>query len=113
MAGPARGEIWMVNLDPVVGREQAGARPALILSIDGFNDGPADLVIVAPTTKQDKKIPYHVRVQPPEGGVSLVSFIKTEDPRSISKARLIRRLGKVESGTMDRVLDRLKILLGI
>ena len=47
---PARGEIWLADLAPTRGREQSGLRPVLILSIDDFNEGPADLVIVVPKT---------------------------------------------------------------
>ena len=47
MAGPARGEVWSVDLDPVRGHEQAGTRPALVVSVDEFNEGPADLVVIA------------------------------------------------------------------
>lgn len=67
---PARGEVWSVNLDPSKGREQAGRRPALILSVDQFNHGPAELVVVIPITSKAKGIPFHVSVNPPEGGLS-------------------------------------------
>ncbi len=110
---PARREVWLVNLDPTKGREQAGRRPALILSVDQFNHGPAELVIVIPITSKAKGIPFHVSVNPPEGGLSQLSFIKCEDLRSISKERLIQRLGVVIDQTMDEVEDRLRILLGL
>jgi mRNA interferase MazF len=42
----SRGDVWSINLDPTLGREQAGTRPALVLSVDKFNHGPADLLIV-------------------------------------------------------------------
>jgi mRNA interferase MazF len=45
MAEPRRGEIWLADLRPTHGREQAGRRPVLVLSVDSFNSGPADLVI--------------------------------------------------------------------
>jgi mRNA interferase MazF len=41
---PNRGEVWLVDLNPIRGREQAGRRPALVVSVDEFNNGPADLV---------------------------------------------------------------------
>ena len=81
---PSRGEIWFLNLDPTQGREQAGSRPALVISVDAFNQGPADLVVVLPVTSVAKGIPFHVPVSPPEGGVRQPSFIKCEDVRSIS-----------------------------
>ncbi len=113
MSHPSRGEIWMVNFDPTKGREQVGSRPALIVSINPFNHGPADLVIALPITSQAKNIPSHVLVQPPEGGLSYPSYIKCEDVRSISKGRLSKLLGMVTDQTMIAVEDRLQILLGL
>ncbi|MGK7924030.1 MAG: type II toxin-antitoxin system PemK/MazF family toxin [Spirulina sp.] len=71
------------NLNPVKGREQAGNRPCLIISVDLFNQGASGLVIVLPLTSKEKGIPFHVEVLPPEGGLKMKSFIKTEDIRSI------------------------------
>jgi mRNA interferase MazF len=113
-SGPARGEVWRVRLNPTVGHEQQGdARPALVVSVDKFNEGPAELVIVVPITKTAKGIPFHVEVRPPEGGLSMRSFIKCEEVRSISKQRLISHCGKVSERTMEAVEDRLKIVLDL
>ena len=49
---PARGEVWNVDLDPVRGREQAGRRPALVISVDLFNRGPSGLVVLLPITSR-------------------------------------------------------------
>ena len=111
MSGPARGEVWSVDLDPARGHEQAGTRPALVISVDEFNGGPADLVVLLPITTREKGIPFHVRVDPPEGGLKAVSFIKCEDVRSISKERLARRLGRVLPRTIAEVEFRLRVLL--
>ena len=88
-APPQRGEIWLVDLDPTRGREQAGRRPALILSVDRFNAGPADLVVVVPLTKTIRAIPTHVVIHPPDGGVQLDSAILCEAVRSVSRQRLV------------------------
>ena len=113
MNRPSRGEVWLVNLDPTQGREQAGSRPALIVSVDRFNHGAADLVIACPITSKAKGIPTHVQINPPEGGLNLRSFVKCEDVRSISKARLLTRFGAISGKTMTEVEDRLAVLLGI
>ncbi len=113
MNEPDRGEIWQVNLDPVRGHEQRGMRPALIVSVNIFNHGPAGLVVIAPLTSKQKGIPLHVQVNPPEGGLTLTSFIKCEDVRSISKDRLINCLGRVSPSSILAVEDRLRILLGL
>lgn len=103
----------MVSLDPTKGREQAGMRPALIISVDLFNDSAAELVVAVPITSKARGIPLHVEVEPPEGGLTLKSFAKCEDIRSISTSRLIRRMGSVSPSIMTFVEDRLRILLGL
>ena len=113
MLQPARGDVWLVDLNPIRGREHSGQRPAMVVSVDLFNSGPADLIVVLPITSQAKGIPFHVQLNPPEGGVTKNSFIKCEDVRSISKQRLIRRFGSVSVKTIDAVEDRLRILLDL
>jgi mRNA interferase MazF len=110
---PVRGEVWIVGFNPSIGHEQGGVRPALIVSEDTFNRSPAELVMVAPITGTDRGVPAHVRVDPPEGGLAKVSFIMTDQIRSISKLRLGRRIGSISSNTMSEVEDRLHYLLGI
>ncbi len=108
---PCRGEIWLIDLNPVKGREQSGVRPALIVSVDMFNHGYAELLIVLPITSRFKGIPSHVEVN--DAGLSMKSYIKTEDIRSISTERLVKKLGIIDIETMRLVEDRLKLLLGI
>ena len=110
---PARGEVWMVDFDPTKGHEQAGRRPALVLSVDAFNSGPAELVIVLPITSKSKGVRSHVEVNPPEAGLTVQSFIKCEDVRSVAKERLSRRRGRVSPQTMAAVEYRVRILLGV
>lgn len=113
MIQASRGEIWLVALDPTKGREQAGMRPALVISVDIFNHGAAELAVVIPITSKAKGIPLHVEVTPPEGGLTITSYVKCEDVRSISTSRLVRRLGKVNNQIIEQVEDRLRILLGL
>ena len=113
MSQPLRGEIWLATLDPTVGREQAGTRPALIISDDLFNQSHAELVVVLPITSKSKGIRSHVPVSPPEGGLQVASYIKCEDVPSISVQRFGRRLGKVTTKTMNEVENRLRIILAL
>jgi len=108
-----RGEVWLVNFDPTRGREQAGKRPALVVSTNGFNKSPADLVVVMPITSKDKKIPWHVQILPSEGGIKTMSFIMCEAVRSISKDRMVERWGSVSTLILNEVDDRLRILLDL
>jgi mRNA interferase MazF len=109
----ARGEVWLVDLNPTRGHEQRGRRPALIVSTDQFNTGPVGLVVVVPMTTRERNVPLHVRVEAPEGGVRETSFAKCEDVRSISTERLEARWGAVSPQTMAVVADRLRILLDL
>ena len=110
---PQRGEIWLVDFDPIRGHEQAGCRPALILSVDAFNSGPSDLVVAVPITKTIRNIPTHVVIRPPEGGVKLDSAILCEAVRSVSKERLSAKWGRVSQQSIAEVEDRVRILLGL
>ncbi len=108
---PSRGEIWMVDLNPVRGDEQAGQRPCLIVSVNLFNHGPAELLVVLPITTREKRIPFHIPIEPDESGLAIRSYIKCEDIRSISKDRLTKQKGLASPEIMDLVEDRLRILL--
>ena len=110
---PGRGEIWDVALGTTLGREQAGNRPALILSVDPFNEGPAELVVAIPMTRTNRHVRWHVGIKPPEGGLTAESFVQCEAFRSLSKSRLRRRRGRVTEATMRLIEDRLRILLGL
>jgi mRNA interferase MazF len=111
---PARGDVWRVNFNPTRGHEQAGIRPALVVSVDTFNKGPADLVVVLPISKTQRGINFHVEVNPPEGGLTMRCFIMCEAVRCVSKSqRLLERLGAVKDMTLEKVEDRLQILLDL
>jgi mRNA interferase MazF len=103
--------VWLADLNPIRGHEQAGRRPVLVLSEDLFNRGPAELVIVLPMTSTLRGIPSHVAVSPPEAGLKNRSAILCEAIRSISTDRLIQRWGRVTVPTLTKVEDCLRILL--
>ena len=111
--GPARGEVWLADLNPTRGHEQAGRRPVLILSEDPFNRSRAGLVIAIPITSTLRPIPLRVRLSPPEGGLKVKSDALCEAVRSLSKERLAFRLGRVTAETMALVEDKLRVLLGL
>lgn len=110
---PSRGNVWSINHDPALGREQAGTRPALVVSVDKFNYGAAGLIVVLSITSEDKKQPIHVPIKPPEGGLSMLSFVKCEDIRSVSKHRLKQFYGTVSAQTMAEIEKRVRILLNL
>jgi len=69
--------------------------------------------VILPITTRDKGIPLHVAVDPPEGGLTRRSFVKCEESRSISKDRLMKRLGELAAPTMEEVSDRLRVVFGL
>lgn len=109
---PNRGEVWWINLNPTKGREQAGRRPAVVVSTNKLNHGPANLVIVLPMTRTDRRLPTWVQVDPPEGGVSERSFIMCDQVRTVSRDRLEgESVGTLEPGTLGRASKILCILM--
>ena len=109
-----RGEIWLADLNPTRGHEQAGRRPVLIVSTDAFNHGPASLVFVLPLTRTDRGVPIHIAIEPPEGGLTARSFVLCDALRPIAKERLSGRpWGAVTAQTMRKVEDILRILLDL
>lgn len=103
----------MVALSPTQRREQSGMRPALVLSVDKFNHGPAHLVIVVPITNTERQIPTHVLVPAGESGLTFDSYIKCEQLRSIAKDRLVRHMGDVTYARIERVQQCVRLLLGL
>ena len=110
---PRRGEVWLVTLAPTVGHEQTGRRPAIVISEDVFNSGPAELVVVLPITSTLRPIPSQVRLSPPDGGLNRESAVLCEAIRSVSRSRLVRRLGPVSTARLRLVEDALRILLSL
>jgi len=113
MADPRRGEIWLADLRPTRGREQTGRRPVLVVSVDFFNAGPADLLVVLPLTSTLRDIPLHVKIDKGDGGVRKESVILCEAIRSISKDRLVSKWGTLSREALAEVEDRLRILLDL
>ncbi len=111
MPGVSQGEVWACSLDPTMGREQRGRRPALVISVDGMNYGPVGLAIVVPLTSSAREeIPTRVRIDPPEGGVRQTSFAICEQVRTISLERFDERWGRVRAETLRRVARLLRLL---
>ena len=109
----SRGEIRMVNLEPVVGHERGGKRPCLVISVEELNNSPAELAIILPITSRGKNIPTRVPVSPPEGGLRQQSYIQCEIVRAISVGRLGNCLGSVSSETLERVESELVLIFGL
>lgn len=104
-SGPAVGEIWDVDFNPQVGREQGGIRPALVISNDFFNRVPNGLHIIVPLTGTDRGLRHHIRIAPPAGGLTKPSVIMCDQARSQSQLRFLRRRGHVTADLVRRVQE--------
>lgn len=107
---PSYRDVWFVDFGVPVGHEQGGRRPALVVSADQFNHGPAGLVIVVPLTKTLRGVALHVPVDPPEGGLREQSFAMCEQVRSLAHDRLIAPWGRARAATLREVVMRLRLL---
>ena len=111
---PRRGDIVRVRLDPIVGSEQAGERPALVISPDVINEySPVLLVASITSQKTDRIYPFEALIEPPDGGLTLRSKVLLMHLRSIDKQRLSGRYGRVNDMTMQRVEEALKVATGL
>ena len=108
-----RGEIYRADLDPVLGSEQGGVRPVLIVQND-LGNKTSPTVIVAPLTSRPKRadLPTHVRILPPEGGLRLPSQVLCEQVRTLEKSRLTDYLGQLSEESLSRVDAALRAAMG-
>ena len=98
-----RGEVWLCALDPTVGREIRKTRPCVIVSPDEMNRG-LSTVTAAPITSGSRKTAFRIAVQF-QGREGL---ILPDQMRTLDKARLVKRLGRVDDVTLSRVLEILR-----
>ena len=107
-----RGEIYLADLSPVVGSEQGGQRPVLIVQNDIGNKYSPTVIIVAITAQITKsKLPTHVELPAKGNGLNKDSVILAEQIRTIDKKRLLKLLGFLNNEYMERVNEALTISL--
>ena len=85
----------LVDFGEPIGTEQAGQRPAVVVSADSLNESKAGVVIMIPLTTARRELPSHVEIEPGISGLNNISYAKCEDIKSISEQRLIVRLGLI------------------
>ncbi len=108
-----RGEIYYADLSPVVGSEQGGIRPILIVQNDTGNKYSPTVIAAAITSKLNKaKLPTHIELCEGECGLSKNSVILLEQIRTLDKRRLREKLGELPTPTMNKVNTALLISLG-
>ena len=109
-----RGEIYYADLSPVVGSEQGGMRPVLIVQNDVGNRHSPTVIAAAITSRQDKnRLPTHIEVQADKCGLARDSIVLLEQIRTIDKKRLGDKMGELDLNSMDKVNTALSISFGL
>lgn len=109
-----RGDIYYADLSPVVGSEQGGMRPVLIVQNDTGNKHSPTVIAAAITSQTGKaRLPTHIELAAGSVGLSRDSVVLLEQIRTIDKSRLRERMGRLDDGTMNRVDNAIAISLGM
>ena len=109
-----RGDIYYADLSPVVGSEQGGIRPVLIVQNDVGNKYSPTVIAAAITSQINKaKMPTHIELTAKEYGLNKDSVVLLEQIRTIDKRRLRERIGRLDEGLMTRVNNAISISFGL
>ena len=109
-----RGELYYADLSPVVGSEQGGVRPVLIVQNDVGNKFSPTVIAAAVTSRIDKaKLPTHIALGGREYGLVKDSVVLLEQIRTLDKRRLKDRIGALPKDVMQRIDEALMISLGV
>jgi len=109
-----RGDIYYADLSPVVGSEQGGVRPVLIVQNDMGNKHSPTVIAAAITSQHDKsKLPTHIQVHADNCGLARDSIVLLEQVRTLDKRRLKEHMGSLDSASMVRVNRALSVSFGL
>jgi len=103
-----RAEVRLVAFGEPVGREQAGVRPAVVVSADALNEGPSGVLLVVPITSARRDLPSHTEIDDPGASLDGISYAKYEDLKSVLGHRLVNRPGAVEP-TVTAAIERVAL----
>jgi len=108
---PRQGSVVWADPDPTRGREQAKARPFVIVSVDHLNRSPLALSLAVPFTRTDFGNALHLEIDPPEGGLRERSYAMPEQLRALSHERIVDQPGSLRAATLAELLRRCRLLL--
>lgn len=109
-----RGDIFYADLSPVIGSEQGGIRPVIIIQNDVGNKYSPTVIVAAITSQINKaKLPTHVEISSEEYGLNKDSVVLLEQIRTLDKKRLKERIGHMTDGDMQKVDEALLISIGL
>ena len=109
-----RGEIYYADLSPVVGSEQGGIRPVLIVQNDIGNKYSPTVIAAAITSQKEKsKLPTHIALDANYTGLAKDSVVLLEQIRTIDKTRLKEKMGRLNTGSMKQINQALSVSFGL
>ena len=109
-----RGEIYYADLSPVVGSEQGGVRPVLIVQNDMGNKFSPTVIAAAITSQKYKtSLPTHIKVNADDCGLAKDSIVLLEQVRTIDKRRLKERMGSLDNVDMNKINQALSVSFGL
>ncbi len=109
-----RGDIYYADLSPVVGSEQGGIRPVLIVQNDVGNKFSPTVIAAAITSQRDKsRLPTHIELNSRDCGLSRDSVVLLEQIRTIDKRRLKEKMGKLDDDAMNQINQALSVSFGL
>ena len=109
-----RGDIFYADLSPVVGSEQGGVRPVLIVQNDVGNRFSPTVIAAAITSQKDKaRLPTHIQLNSTGSGLGRDSIVLLEQIRTIDKRRLKEHMGRLDEQSMNRINQALEISFGL
>ena len=109
-----RGDIYYADLSPVVGSEQGGVRPVLIVQNDVGNRFSPTVIAAAITSQRDKtNLPTHIEVDARNCGLSKDSIVLLEQVRTIDKRKIHKKMGALDGGDMGKVNEALSVSFGL
>ena len=108
------GEIYIAGLDPVTGREISKSRPVIVVSNDKNNEFSGTVTVLPITSKNLKRIyPFEVFLPKGSGNLPKDSKVKADQIRTLDKARLVKRIGRLDKKDIDEIGKAMRIHLGL
>ena len=109
-----KGDIYFADLSPVIGSEQGGIRPVLVVQNDVGNKYSPTTIVAAVTSQINKaKLPTHVEISAKDHGLQKDSVVLLEQLRTIDKKRLREKTGRIDEDVMEKINEALSISLGM
>jgi len=108
-----RGDVWVVDFEPVRGSEEGKVRPALVIQNDVGNEYSPVIIVAAITSGEKAIYDTEVEIKAPDGGLRNDSLILLNQIRTVDKSRAVRKCGRASAEVMEKVNEAINISLGL